>query len=100
MDMYPDPEYGGVKTKVDLARLGEDMEVEVPFLHPSTDSADVLEQAAFGGGPFDILALNGGTIDISSTTDGVFTPLRLGRNTQLGDKAGFLIGVFTDDAAL
>jgi hypothetical protein len=100
MDKYPDPDYGGVKTKVDLVRLGEDIEVEVPFTHAGSDPGDVLAQGDIGGGPFDILALNGGTVELGSTADGVFIPLRLGRDTQIGDKTGYLVGVFTDAASL
>lgn len=100
MDKFPDPEYGGVKTQIDVVRLGEDVEVEVAFTHSGTGPTDVLAQSDIGGGPFDILALGGGTIDLDSTADGVFIPLRLGRDTQLGDKTGYLVGVFTDAASL
>jgi hypothetical protein len=100
MDKYPDPDYGGVKTQVDLVRLGEDCEVEVPFTHDGAGPGDVLAQADFGGGPFRLLAAGGGTIELDSTSDGVFIPLRLGRDTQVGDKTGYLVGVFTDAASL
>lgn len=99
MDKYPDPDYGGVKTKVELLRLGEDVEVEIRFTHAGTTSGDVLAQADIGGGPFRLLATNGGTIELASVTNGVFIPLRLGRNTKIGDKNGFLVGVFTDAAS-
>jgi len=100
IDKYPDPDYGGTKTKVELGRLGEDIEVEVPFTHAGTEGTDVLAQADIGGGPFRLLATAGGTIELASTTNGVFTPLRLGRDTKIGDKTGFLVGVFTDAASL
>jgi hypothetical protein len=100
MDKFPDVDFAGTKTKVDLVRLGEDAEVEVPFTHPGSDPGDVLAQSDIGGGPFDILAADGGTIDLSSTADGVFIPLRLGRDTLIGDKTGYLVGVFTDAASL
>jgi hypothetical protein len=100
IDKYPDPDYGGTKTKVELGRVGEDIEIEVPFTHAGTGSGDVLAQADIGGGPFRLLAASGGTIELASTTNGVFTPLRLGRNTKIGDKTGFLVGVFTDAASL
>jgi hypothetical protein len=100
MDKYPDADYGGTKTKVDLVRLGEDCEVEVPFTHAGTTAGDVLAQADFGGGPFRLLATGGGTIELDSTSNGVFIPLRVGRDTKVGDKTGYLIGVFTDAASL
>jgi hypothetical protein len=100
MDKYPDADYGGTKTQVDLVRLGEDQEIEVPFTHAGNTGADVLAQADFGGGPFEILATNGGTIELAATSAGVFVPLRLGRDTAVGDKTGYLIGVFTDAASL
>jgi hypothetical protein len=99
MDKYPDAEYAGTKTRVDLARLGEDHEIEVPFQHDGTTAGDVLAQSDIGGGPFRLLAAGGGTVELASTTNGVFQPLRLGRDTQIGDKTGFLIGVFTDAAS-
>jgi hypothetical protein len=100
MDKFPDVDYAGTKTQIDLIRLGEDAEVEVPFNHAGSDPADVLAQADIGGGPFRLLATGGGTIELSSTTNGVFIPLRVGRDTKLGDKTGYLVGVFTDAASL
>ena len=94
MDSYPDAEFRGTKSQVDLARLGEDCEIEVPFA-----GATALAQTHFGGGPYRLLATAGGTVDIGSTVNGVFTPLRPGRNTRLGNTSGFLIGVFTDAAS-
>jgi hypothetical protein len=100
MDKYPDVDFAGTKTKVDLVRLGEDAEVEVPFNHAGSDPGDVLAQADIGGGPFRLLAATGGTIELSSTSNGVFIPLRVGRDTKIGDKTGYLVGVFTDAASL
>jgi hypothetical protein len=100
IDKYPDPDYGGTKTRVELGRVGEDIEIEVPFTHAGTGAGDVLAQADIGAGPFRLLATAGGTVELASTTNGVFTPLRLGRNTKIGDKTGFLVGVFTDAASL
>jgi len=96
IDKYPDADYAGTKTKVEVMRLGEDVEVEIPFTHAGATGADVLAQTDIGGGPFRLLATNGGTIELASTTNGVFTPLRLGRGTKIGDKTGFLVGVFGD----
>jgi len=99
MDKYPDTDYGGTKTKVELLRLGEDIEVEVPYNHAGSDPGDVLAQGDIGGGPFRLLAAAGGTIELSSTSNGVFIPTRLGRDTKIGDKTGYLIGVFVDAAS-
>lgn len=91
LDKYPDTDYAGTKTQVQLARLGEDQEVEVPFAGAALVAADI------GGGPFRVLA--SGTVDIDVTTGGVFHPLRLGRDTAIGDTAGYLVGVFLDSAS-
>lgn len=91
LDKYPDTDFGGTKTQVQLARLGEDQEVEVAF------SGAAVAAATFGGGPYRVL--DGGTVDLGSTTGGVFTPLRLGRNTAIGATTGFLVGVFSDAAS-
>lgn len=92
-DKFPDPEYAGTKTQVGLVRLGEDVEVEMPF------SGAALTQAMIGGGPYNVLAANGGTVNLAATAAGVFKPLRLGRDTAIGATTGFLIGVFTDAAS-
>jgi hypothetical protein len=90
-EKMPDAEYaGGPKPAVGLIKLGEDCEVEMPF------SGAALTQAMIGGGPYNILAANGGTVNLALTAAGVFKPLRLGRNTKIGDTTGFLVGVFTD----
>lgn len=99
MDKFPDSFYEGTKATVNLVRLGREVEVEIPFTHTQTTSTDVLGAADIGGGPFRLLATNGGTIELASTTNGVFTPLRLGRDTKLGDATGYLIGVFSDASA-
>jgi hypothetical protein len=94
LDSNPDSEYEGTKTMVQLARLGENQEVEIRF------SGAALTQAMIGGGPYNILAANGGTVNVAATAQGVFRPLRVGRDTKLGDTSGYLIGVFTDTASL
>lgn len=88
---HPDTEYEGTRTLVQIMRLGEGCEVEVPFVN-------ALAQADFGGGPFDY-DLTGDAIDLDVTAAGCFVPLRVGRNTKVGDTSGFLIGYFTDAAS-
>lgn len=100
MEKYPDADYGGTKTRVELMRLGEQVEVEVPFTHTGATAGDVLAQSDIGGGPFELLAAGGGTVELAETATGVFIPLRVGRDTKIGDKTGFLVGVFTDAASL
>jgi len=94
LDKYPDTEYEGTKVHVDLALLGEDTEIEVPFV--TTDSAGI-EQADIGGGPYRLEA--DGDVDIDSSSNGVFTIRRLGRETQLGDLTGYVVGVVSDAAS-
>lgn len=89
MDKYPDAEYGGTKTEVELARLGEDIEVEMPF------SGAALAQGNLGTS-FNILAANGGTVNLASSVTPAFKVLRIGRDTALGDTTGYVIGVFLD----
>jgi len=99
IDFFPDPEWEEgptAKPAVQLALLGEDFEVELPF---ETEDSGGVTQAVIGGGPYDLLAEAGGVVDLDSTTDGVFIPRRLGYGTQLGDLTGTLIGVVTDAAA-
>jgi len=94
MDKYPDDEYEGTKVSVDLALLGEDQEIEVPFV--TTDSGGIA-QTDIGNGPFELTA--DGVVDLEETTDGVFIIRRLGRETSLGDLTGFVVGVVTDEAS-
>jgi len=94
LDGYPDTEYEGTKTQVDLALLGEDTEIEVPFV--TADSAGI-EQTDIGGGAYRLEA--DGDVDIDSTSNGVFTIRRLGRDTQLGDLTGYVVGVVSDAAS-
>lgn len=92
LDMYPDSEYEGTKEKVGLALLGEDCEIEVPFT-----KATALADTDIGAGPFALTAA--GEVDLAVTVGGVFTPRRLGRDTDLGATSGYLIGVVTDAAS-
>jgi hypothetical protein len=94
MDKYPDTEYEGTKIQVDLALLGEDQEIEVPFV--TTDSAGIV-QSNVGGGPYALTAA--GVVNLEVTSSGVFTVRRLGRETSLGDLTGFVVGVVTDAAS-
>lgn len=92
MENFPDADYAE-KSLVNLVRLGEDFEVEVPFVGAALIAGDI------GAGPFRVLPADGGTVDIDVTIGGVFHPLRLGRDTAIGDTAGYLIGVFLDVAS-
>lgn len=96
LDKYPDPDFVGhgtsAKTQVELAMLDESVEVEVPF------SGGALTQAMIGGGPYELLATGGGTVNVAATSQGVFRPRRPGRDTKLGDTSGYLVGVFVDAA--
>lgn len=93
LDSYPDSEYEGTKEQVALAYLGEDAEIEVPFT-----KATPLADGDIGGGPFALTAA--GEVDLAVTVDGVFIPRRLGRDTEIGDTSGYLVGVVLDAASL
>lgn len=95
LDKYPDAEYEGTKAQVDVARLGEDCEIEAPFV--TTDSAGII--ATHVGGT--ALRINAsGIVNLESTTNGVFTILRLGRETSFGDLTGYVQGVVSDAASI
>jgi hypothetical protein len=95
LDKYPDTEYEGTKTRVDLALLGEDQEVEIGFTGATLTAAIV-----GGGGPYGLNASSGVvTVDLSDTTNDAFIPRRLGRDTAIGDTTGYLVGVFLDSVS-
>lgn len=99
LDKYPDSEYEGTKSVVNLALLGEDTEVEVPF--ETTDTAGITQSQVAGGGPFGLNASSGVvTVDLEDTTNDAFIPRRLGRDTSLGDMTGYVVGVFLDSVSL
>lgn len=95
METNPDPEREepGGKTQVDLARLGEDTEVEMPFVAPVGGIT-----AAMIGGTFAITA--SGNIDVAVTATPSFKVLRLSRDTAFTNLTGFVQGVFLDSASL
>jgi hypothetical protein len=93
MDGMPDPDFGGVKTQIDVARVGEDVEIEMPFQGAAIAQASI-------GVTYNLLALNGGTVNLAAVNAPAFTVLRLGRNTAMGAVTGFVIGVIIDTAAL
>lgn len=101
LDKFPDAEYeegSTAKPMVQLALLGEDTEIELPFLFGSLGSTGAIAQSNIGAAsPYRITAA--GAVNLDSTTNGVFTIRRLGRDTAIGDATGFVIGVVTDAAA-
>lgn len=92
LDKYPDTEYEGTKSRIEIARLGEDCEIEVPLWTSSTVSAAVV-----GGGPFAITAA--GEVNVDVTTNGVFSVLRTSRDTEFGAATGYLVCVVSDAAS-
>ncbi len=99
LEPFPDPEYeeGALaKPMIDLALLGEDFDVEIPFV--TTDSDGILQTHIAPTVGYDITA--DGVVNLESTTQGVFRIRRLGDGTQFGDLTGEVIGVFNDAAAL
>ena len=96
LDKYPDDEYEGTKTRIDVGRLGEDCEIEVAF--ETADTAGIEVADLRNTGPYRLH--EDGYVDIDSTANGVFQALRLGRDTQYGDMTGFIVGVVTDAASL
>lgn len=94
LDKYPDDEYEGTKTKIDVALLGEDKEIEVPFV---TVAVGGIEQTDIGGGNYRLTAA--GLVDIDSTSNGVFLIRRLSRDTKFTDLTGFVVGVVLDAAS-
>lgn len=95
LDKYPDDEYEGTKARVDLGRLGEDCEIEVPF--ETVDTAGIL--GANIGNTTALRLHEDSYVDLDSTTNGVFRILRLGRDTKFGDMTGFVVGVVNDAAS-
>lgn len=92
MENFPDAEYEGTRTQIDVALLGEDQEIEVPFT-----TATTIAKADIGAGPFALTAA--GVVDIDVTASGVFTIRRLGRETEFGAASGYVVGVVSDAAA-
>jgi len=95
LDKFPDVEYEGTKARVDFAYLGEDQEIEVPFV--TTDGGGIVAANIGAANPFRITAA--GVVNLESTTNGVFIIRRLGRETKLTDLTGFVVGVVTDAAS-
>lgn len=99
LEPFPDAEYeeGPIaKPMIDLALLGEDFEVEVPFV--TTDSDGILQTHIAPANAFRVNA--DGIVNLESTTNGVFRIRRLGNGTDFGDLTGNVIGVVNDAAAL
>lgn len=95
LDKFPDTEFEGTKARVDLAYLGEDQEIEVPFV--TTDPGGIV---ATDIGAADLFRLTAaGVVNLESTTNGVFKIRRLGRDTKLTDLTGFVVGVVSDAAS-
>lgn len=92
LENFPDAEYEGTRTSIDIALLGEDQEIEVPF-----STAATIAIADIGAGPYALTAA--GVVDIDTTTNGVFIIRRLGRETEFGAASGYVVGVITDAAA-
>lgn len=94
LDSYPDAEYEGTKTHVELAILGGSTEIELPFV-----DAGGITQAEIGG-TFSLTTAAGGTVNTAAAGTGpAFTVRRLSRDSKIGDTAGYVIGVITDAAA-
>ena len=94
LDSLPDADYeegATLKPTVQLARLGEDCEVEMPFTG-AIAQVDV-------GLTFNILALNGGTVNLDDVTDPAFTVRRFGEGVAVGDTTGTVVGVFLDSVS-
>lgn len=91
LDSYPDAEYEGTKTHIEVALLGEDIEIEVPFaLAGGIGQANIGEDYGF---------LATGVLDLTDTTDVAFRIRRLGRDTSFTDTSGYVIGVMLDSAS-
>lgn len=89
LDSFPDAEYEGTKTHVELAILGSDTEIEIPF----TDAGGITKAEI--GATFSLTAV--GTVVTSAAGAGAaFTVRRLSRDTKIGDTAGYVIGVIAD----
>ena len=93
LDMFPDVEYEGVKGRVDIAYLGDDQEVVLPFQGAAIAVANI-------GMPFNILALNGGTVNLALNNAASFIIRRFGDGVAVGDLTGTVVGVFTDAVSL
>ena len=90
---FPDSEYEGTQSAVEVVMLGNDCELKHEF-------TGYTAAAAWVGSKFVVAAGAGAqTIDLSAaTTAGVFTVTRFDEGTASGDTTGFVVGVF-DDAA-
>jgi len=93
LDMFPDVEFEGVKNRIDIAYLGEDQEVIMPFQGAAAAQAQI-------GVRYGILALNGGTVNLADAVNAAFLVRRFGDGTAIGDLTGTVHGVFTDAVSL
>lgn len=92
---WPDNDYVGTRTRVDVGRLGEDTEVELDFVAGAGGivAGDIGKLRPLNANrDIDLAALAG--------AGDVFQILRLGGDTAYGDTTGTVIGVFTDGASL
>lgn len=92
LERNPDPDFEGVKTQVDLGYLGEDVEIEMPFQGAAWAVAMV-------GQSYNILALNGGTVNLALQAAPAFKILRGAPGTAVGATTGTVVGVIIDSAA-
>lgn len=90
---WPDNDYVGTRTRVDVGRLGEDTEVELDFVGAAIAAGDIGKLRPLNANRDIDLAAVAGAGD-------VFQILRLGGDTAFGDTTGTVIGVFTDAASL
>lgn len=95
LDKYPDTEYEGTKSMIEVARLGEDVVLEVPIFTSSTVSAAILGSTS----KFWVTATGQINVDVESATLGVFHVVGLSRDTSFGDSSGYLRVVVDDSAA-
>jgi hypothetical protein len=95
LELNPDGDYEGTKTQVDLAYLGEDQEVEMPFVDVGGGIA-----VADIGVSYNILALNGGTVNLDAVNAPAFVVRRFGQGVAVGAATGTVIGVFLDAVSL
>jgi hypothetical protein len=94
LDMFPDVEYEGTKARIDIGYLGEEIEVEMPFVDVGGGIA-----VADIGASFNILAANGGTVNLDANAQACFKVLRFGPTTVVGAATGTVIGSFLDAAS-
>lgn len=98
LDKFPDAEYeegSTSKPMVQLGLLGEDVEVELPFV--TTDTGGIVQTNIGAASAYRLTAA--GVVNLESTTNGVFTIRRLGYGSALGDLTGTVVGVVSDAAA-